>query len=176
MDEPNHRFWDTIIKAGTALAAIAVFIPSFLQYRSESAKNVLMLDFERGKILLQQSKDDILVLREAIDTVRLIQRSKSQKDLGKAISKFWKLYWVDLIGVEDKNVESAMVQIGSIIKKYDFHETDNLLGDGQSDQFLEMTDQLERASEELNVACMNQIKRIKEDIKKLVFSESKRNV
>jgi protein tyrosine phosphatase len=162
MNEPSHRFWDTIIKAGTALAAIAVFVPSFLQYKSESANNVLMIELERGKFLLQQSKDDIKSLSEAIKTVRLIQFSKTQEDLVKAITKFWQLYWADLAGVEDKNVELAMVKIGEIIKD---NEINNQLGNWQSNKILD------DAAKKLNIACLNQISRIKKDIKKLALTE-----
>src|SRR5947208_9393409 len=86
MSEGAHRFWDTLIKLGTAVFALAVAGTGVVQYMNESQKNITTqqieqekLRIERTKLQYELNKSKSEALLEAARAVATIARSEEHK-------------------------------------------------------------------------------------------------
>jgi hypothetical protein len=161
LTEDRHRFWDIIIKAGTVIVAAFVGIIGLAQYIRESNNNIATqtierekLDIERHKINTELVKEQIQSLRDTQRTVAVISTSHDTNELEKTINKFWQLYWVDLIGVETLELESAMVQFGQLLEQYE------ILNRNLTE---EQVSELRQRAYRVSSACSAQIEQIKKE-------------
>ena len=153
MAEVEQRFWDTIIKAVTAAVALGVAMVGLWQYQEVSRNNIAnqkieryKLRMERYNLLVTDSKEQVKTLRETSEIASTLATAQDKKVLAQARERFWQLYWGDLIGVENVELEEKMVQMGSALQA----------PDGP------------KFSEEprgVNIACLNQIKEIKKSVR-----------
>ncbi len=114
----SRETWDTIIKAGSAIAGIATVAISaavFLAQRQQSIQ-----DFERETrrpFIEQQFK----LYGEAVAVASRLARA-ADRDLHpppeEDHQRFWELYWGPLAMVEDTRVEAAMVVFGRSLEDY----------------------------------------------------------
>lgn len=114
----SRETWDTIIKAGSAIAGIATIAISaavFLAQRYQSIQ-----DFERETkrpFIEQQFK----LYGEAVAVASRLARAADrgqQPPPEEDLQRFWELYWGPLAMVEDSRVEAAMVVFGRSLEDY----------------------------------------------------------
>lgn len=153
MEETEQRFWETIIKAVTAVVALSVAVVGLLQYQDVSHNNIAnqkieryKLKIERYNLLVADSKEQIKTLRETSTVVSTLTAQRRKTIPNKPEERFWQLYWSDLIGVENGEVEAGMVELGNV-----------LLTSDKSGLAEKVT--------RVEAACLNQIKDIKKNVK-----------
>jgi hypothetical protein len=155
MSEGAHRFWDTLIKLGTAIVGLIVVWTGIAQYKEESQKNIATqqieqqkLEIERTKLLYELSKSKSEALLEAARAIATIATAKDKNEVKKAKDTFLRIYYADLVVMgQGPLVESAMIQNARLL----------LLATGGLNQ--EQKDILKQTALELSTACRRERER-----------------
>lgn len=108
--------WGVVINFISALAAIAAGLGAFVSYqhtvetaRHDDIRRSISANYERKIELLKEAKGVVAALVHEPDPTS--ERAEN------GLRRFWTLYYADLIGVEKRAVENAMVKLGSYFRK-----------------------------------------------------------
>jgi hypothetical protein len=157
MDENSHRKWDILLKAiGAASIAIGgVF--GLWQYRDTTEK-------EFRKPFWEKQIDVYFEVSKAAATIATLDETNTEKKK-ETEDEFWKLYWGQVVLVEDKPVKDAMQRFSQCLKGEDEY--------CRSDDELKK-EELQKLSLELANSCRSSISNSWDiDLKNLYIQENK---
>ena len=100
---------DAWIKTLSLLGAAIVFAWGVVQFFATQASQAETRRIEATKPFLERQ---LKLYTEATQIAAALATSRNSNEVDSARKKFWSLYWGELALVEDKAVESAMVQLG----------------------------------------------------------------
>lgn len=107
---PNLESW---LKVLSAFGAVIVFGWGVVQYMANQQSQAETRRIEATKPFLERQ---LKLYTEATQAAATLATSRMPADIDAAKSKFWSLYWGELALVEDKRVESAMVELGRLLE------------------------------------------------------------
>ena len=105
---------DDWIKVLTMLGAAIGFLWGVIQYFATQKALAGTREIEARKPFLERQ---LKLYTEATQAAATLATSRNPLEVAAASDRFWSLYWGELALVEDREVETAMVNLGAEIKK-----------------------------------------------------------
>src|SRR5512147_518449 len=112
MQLPNNL--EAWVKVLTLLGGVVAFGWGVYQFIANQRSQSETRRIEATRPFLDRQ---LKLYTEATQAVATLATSSSNEELSSAKAAFCSLYWGELVLVEDKRVEAAMVQLGSAIKQ-----------------------------------------------------------
>lgn len=110
--------WDPFIKVMAIAGAVIVGLATFDRFLDQREQEFLRREIEMGNA-------KAAVFDQAIRSASVIANAQtlSGAQEQEAVATFWRLYWGELVRIEGRQVESAMVRLGNAIQEW--HDSGN---------------------------------------------------
>lgn len=105
LNEESYRFWDLVLKAGSAIGFILAALFSYSQYLDTATRDA------RKPFLEKQLE----LCVEASDSAAMIATSPRPSDVKASKVRFDRLYWGSLAIFDNKRIAHAMKEFNSVV-------------------------------------------------------------